>query len=137
MHIRKNHSIFASLLGRGVLLVRIVLWCNGSTAVFGSACPGSNPGKTTRLLPAAQCGRICFTRKPPKSNALHYPVHYMASHKITTMSCKCCATASFDNDMKSGVAAKLQICFLIKKDGNQFDWTKGFHSHIRRRTACI
>ena len=28
---------------------RIVLWCNGSTAVFGSACPGSNPGKTTKL----------------------------------------------------------------------------------------
>lgn len=27
--------------------IRIVLWCNGSTAVFGSACPGSNPGKTT------------------------------------------------------------------------------------------
>ena len=26
---------------------RIVLWCNGSTAVFGSACLGSNPGKTT------------------------------------------------------------------------------------------
>ena len=25
----------------------IVLWCNGSTAVFGSACLGSNPGKTT------------------------------------------------------------------------------------------
>ena len=28
-------------------VVRIVLWCNGSTAVFGSACLGSNPGKTT------------------------------------------------------------------------------------------
>ena len=27
--------------------IRIVLWCNGSTAVFGSACLGSNPGKTT------------------------------------------------------------------------------------------
>ncbi len=26
---------------------RIVLWCNGSTTVFGSVCPGSNPGKTT------------------------------------------------------------------------------------------
>ena len=26
----------------------IVLWCNGSTAVFGSACLGSNPGKTTQ-----------------------------------------------------------------------------------------
>lgn len=53
LHNRKKRSIFASLLGRGVLLVRIVLWCNGSTAVFGSACPGSNPGKTTGLLPAA------------------------------------------------------------------------------------
>ncbi len=29
---------------------RIVLWCNGSTAVFGSACLGSNPGKTTFLV---------------------------------------------------------------------------------------
>ena len=28
--------------------IRIVLWCNGSTAVFGSACLGSNPGKTTK-----------------------------------------------------------------------------------------
>ena len=27
--------------------IGIVLWCNGSTAVFGSACLGSNPGKTT------------------------------------------------------------------------------------------
>ena len=32
---------------RRVLFVKIVLWCNGSTAVFGSACLGSNPGKTT------------------------------------------------------------------------------------------
>ncbi|MDE7462541.1 MAG: hypothetical protein K2M88_05200, partial [Muribaculaceae bacterium] len=29
---------------------RIVLWCNGSTTVFGSVCPGSNPGKTTLKL---------------------------------------------------------------------------------------
>ncbi len=28
-------------------IYRIVLWCNGSTTVFGSVCPGSNPGKTT------------------------------------------------------------------------------------------
>ena len=27
----------------------IVLWCNGSTAVFGSACLGSSPGKTTQI----------------------------------------------------------------------------------------
>ncbi len=25
----------------------IVRWCNGSTADFGSACPGSNPSRTT------------------------------------------------------------------------------------------
>ena len=25
----------------------IVSWCNGSTAVFGSACPSSNLGETT------------------------------------------------------------------------------------------
>jgi ribosome maturation factor RimP len=27
----------------------IVRWCNGSTADFGSACPGSNPGRTTKV----------------------------------------------------------------------------------------
>jgi len=32
---------------------RIVRWCNGSTADFGSACLGSNPGRTTTgKLPA-------------------------------------------------------------------------------------
>ena len=35
-------------LGRKSWALRIVLWCNGSTAVFGSACLGSNPGKTTK-----------------------------------------------------------------------------------------
>lgn len=25
------------------------LWCNGSTADSGSACPGSNPGKSTKM----------------------------------------------------------------------------------------
>ncbi len=28
----------------------IVSWCNGSTAVFGSACPGSNPSETTNKM---------------------------------------------------------------------------------------
>ena len=28
---------------------QIVLWCNGSTTGFGSVCPGSNPGKTTKI----------------------------------------------------------------------------------------
>lgn len=27
--------------------IRIVSWCNGSTADFGSACQGSNPCETT------------------------------------------------------------------------------------------
>ena len=36
----------------------IVLWCNGSTAVFGSACLGSNPGKTTRK--SALSSRLFF-----------------------------------------------------------------------------
>ncbi len=26
-----------------------VLWCNGSTTDSGPVCPGSNPGKTTKL----------------------------------------------------------------------------------------
>lgn len=29
---------------------QIVQWCNGSTADFGSACLGSNPGWTTKGL---------------------------------------------------------------------------------------
>ena len=44
---------------------RIVLWCNGSTAVFGSACPGSNPGKTTLKNTADQLGQLCFFVKNP------------------------------------------------------------------------
>jgi hypothetical protein len=32
------------------LLIMIVRWCNGNTADFGSAFPGSNPGRTTRSL---------------------------------------------------------------------------------------
>ena len=27
----------------------IVLWCNGSTTVFGTVCSGSNPAGTTHL----------------------------------------------------------------------------------------
>ena len=48
LHVRKNILTFAHALGFG-LSTRIVLWCNGSTAVFGSACLGSNPGKTTSI----------------------------------------------------------------------------------------
>ena len=40
---------FWSLASAGCqTLFRIVLWCNGSTRVFGSLSPGSNPGSTTR-----------------------------------------------------------------------------------------
>lgn len=50
----KNHKIYylCTALGTyiGMLEQRIVLWCNGSTAVFGSACLGSNPGKTTQQI---------------------------------------------------------------------------------------
>lgn len=28
----------------------IVLWCNGSTADFGSVSLGSNPGRTTNII---------------------------------------------------------------------------------------
>ena len=47
LHVKKNILTFAPTLGFD-LSKRIVLWCNGSTAVFGSACLGSNPGKTTQ-----------------------------------------------------------------------------------------
>jgi hypothetical protein len=29
--------------------LKIDRWCNGSTADFGSACPGSNPGRSTTV----------------------------------------------------------------------------------------
>ncbi len=31
--------------------IPIVLWCNGSTSDSGSACLGSNPGRTTKSIP--------------------------------------------------------------------------------------
>gem|GEM_PF-4183905 len=41
--------------------ILIVLWCNGSTPVFGAVCPGSNPGGTTiykhNLL---KFSKLCF-----------------------------------------------------------------------------
>jgi hypothetical protein len=41
----KNNRIFAPLLKESNNM--IVSWCNGSTAVFGSACLSSNLGETT------------------------------------------------------------------------------------------
>ena len=41
-----NCTNFALLFKREQM--RIVLWCNGSTTGFGSVCPGSNPGRTTK-----------------------------------------------------------------------------------------
>ena len=32
------------------ILLIIVPWCNGSTPDFGSVCPGSSPGGTTKDL---------------------------------------------------------------------------------------
>ena len=29
-------------------LIGIEVWCNGSTTDFGSACPGSSPGTSTK-----------------------------------------------------------------------------------------
>ncbi len=47
----ENGKLYVTLqrLRRGALRLgtTIVLWCNGSTTVFGSVCLGSNPGKTT------------------------------------------------------------------------------------------
>ena len=47
----ENGKLYVTLqrLRRGAprLGITIVLWCNGSTTVFGSVCLGSNPGKTT------------------------------------------------------------------------------------------
>ena len=37
----KNSDIFAA---------GIEIWCNGSTRDFGSLCPGSNPGISTKAM---------------------------------------------------------------------------------------
>ena len=49
----------------------IVLWCNGSTAVFGSACLGSNPGKTTEEKESDQYGLTPFLY--PDKQAINNP----------------------------------------------------------------
>lgn len=46
----KNNAYLCTAVGHIAFGKRIVLWCNGSTAVFGSACLGSNPGKTTHKV---------------------------------------------------------------------------------------
>lgn len=46
----KNNAYLCIAVGHIAFGKRIVLWCNGSTAVFGSACLGSNPGKTTHKV---------------------------------------------------------------------------------------
>lgn len=46
----KNNAYLCTAVGHIAFGNRIVLWCNGSTAVFGSACLGSNPGKTTHKV---------------------------------------------------------------------------------------
>ena len=49
---------------------RIVLWCNGSTAVFGSACLGSNPGKTTQKKSFGFLPKLFFVFSP----CSNYPI---------------------------------------------------------------
>ncbi len=44
----KNNCYLCTAVEPQAFSTMIVLWCNGSTAVFGSACLGSNPGKTTQ-----------------------------------------------------------------------------------------
>ena len=47
---------------------RIVLWCNGSTTVFGSVCLGSNPGKTTQEANRLKRRQLAF----PFSHTYHF-----------------------------------------------------------------
>ncbi len=37
-------------------------WCNGSTTDFGSVCPGSNPGGSTRKQPKIRLLFFNFTK---------------------------------------------------------------------------
>ena len=47
---KKNTSLIAQFAKLPYLCTAIDRWCNGSTADFGSVCPGSNPGRSTSGL---------------------------------------------------------------------------------------
>ena len=44
----------------------IEVWCNGSTRDFGSLCPGSNPGISTKAISQPWAGFLNVYR-PPKA----------------------------------------------------------------------
>ena len=49
LHKIKNSNIFAD---------GIEILCNGSTTDFGSVCPGSNPGISTKAMTVRESGRF-------------------------------------------------------------------------------
>ena len=57
-----SHSGKESQSNRNSMLnaQRIVLWCNGSTRVFGSLSLGSNPGSTTRERDTSHTDKKCL-----------------------------------------------------------------------------
>ena len=54
----------------------IVLWCNGSTSDSGSACLGSNPGRTTESADKYQRFMFVYTPNTFKSKLLIYFIFY-------------------------------------------------------------
>ena len=38
----------------------IEIWCNGSTTDFGSVCPGSNPGISTKAMTGCESSRFLY-----------------------------------------------------------------------------
>ena len=49
-HGKKVGRIFDYNIQKYYLCTAIVLWCNGSTTVFGSVSGGSNPPGTTQII---------------------------------------------------------------------------------------
>ena len=54
---KKKTATFAPHLRKRMfpIVLRIVLWCNGSTRVFGSLSPSSNLGRTTKNNTKTYC----------------------------------------------------------------------------------
>ncbi len=57
----------------------IVQWCNGSTAVFGTACGGSSPPWTTQQKPLK--GGFCCVYTIPSRHRKHTSKPHVFLHK--------------------------------------------------------
>ena len=51
----------------GIFAAGIEIWCNGSTTDFGSVCPGSNPGISTKAMTGCVSSRFFSMVQPVKA----------------------------------------------------------------------